>query len=303
MLDGRPALLSDQLLIAWVESAARAIAAYYGTLPVPRVVLTIHGGGSGRITSGRTDGRGGEATIEISVGDAATPADLASNWELVHEMVHLAFPSMRRQAWIEEGLATYVEPLVRARAGLAPADDIWKWLVWGLPRGQQALDPGGLDGARSWAATYWGGALFCFDADVAIRQRTGGKKSLDDALRAIVRAGGNVTVSWSLEKALDDGRRRRRRPGPARPLRPHGVQGAHRRPRRRLSRARRARLEAGDLVRRRGPARLRPSRDHDGQVAGASANYPGSGLKSSEFAGALADRPSGVEPKRRRNQT
>ena len=171
VLAGRPALVSDQQLVAWVESAARAIAAYYGTFPVRRVVLTIHGGGSGRITSGRTDGVDGEATIEISVGDAATPADLASNWELVHEMVHLAFPSMRRQAWIEEGLATYVEPLVRARAGLAPADDIWKWLLWGLPRGQQALTPGGLDGARSWAATYWGGALYCFDADVGIRQR------------------------------------------------------------------------------------------------------------------------------------
>ena len=120
-------------------------------------------------------------------------------------MVHLAFPSMRRQAWIEEGLATYVEPLVRARAALAPADDVWKWLVWGLPRGQHALDPGGLDGARSWAATYWGGALFCFDADVAIRQKSGGRKSLDDALRGIVRAGGNVTVTWTLEKALDTG--------------------------------------------------------------------------------------------------
>lgn len=204
-LTGRPALLTDLALMGWVESAARAVAAYYGTFPVKRVVLTIHGGGPGRITSGRTDGAGGEASIEISVGDAATPADLASNWELVHEMVHLAFPSMRRQAWIEEGLATYVEPLVRARAGLAPSDDIWKWLLSGLPRGQKALEPGGLEGERSWAATYWGGALFCFDADVAIRQKTGGKKSLDDALRAIVRAGGNVTVTWSLDKALDTG--------------------------------------------------------------------------------------------------
>lgn len=205
-MDGRPALLSDHLLIAWVEGAARAVAAYYEGFPVRRVVLTIRGGGPGRITSGRTDGRGGEATIEISVGDAATPADLASNWELVHEMVHLAFPSVRGHVWIEEGLATYVEPLVRARAGLAPADDIWKWLVWGLPRGQQALAPGGLDGARSWAATYWGGALFCFDADVAIRQKSRGK-SLDDALRGIVRAGGNVTASWSLERALETGDR------------------------------------------------------------------------------------------------
>lgn len=206
VFDGRPALVSEQELVAWVEGAARAVAAYYGTYPVSRVVLTIHGGGPGKISSGRTVGRRGFATIAISVGDAATPADLKTNWEIVHEMVHLAFPSMPSEhAWIEEGLATYVEPLVRARAGLAPADDIWKWLVWGLPKGQSALGRGGLDEARSWAATYWGGALFCFDADVAIRQRTGGRKSLDDALRAIVRAGGNVTVDWPLERALDAG--------------------------------------------------------------------------------------------------
>lgn len=207
VLDGRPALVSDHELIAWVESAARAIAAYYGTFPVQHAVVTVHGGGTGKITSGRTVGARGVARIAISVGDAATPADLKSNWELVHEMVHTAFPSMTRQPWIEEGLATYVEPLVRVRAALAPAEEIWKWLVWGLPRGEQALSGGGLSGARSWAAAYWGGALFCFDADMAIREKTGGKKSLDDALRAIVREGGNVTVSWPLERAFEVGDR------------------------------------------------------------------------------------------------
>jgi hypothetical protein len=207
VLDGRPSLVSEQEILAWVEGAARAVAAYYGGFPVQRVVLTVHGGGPGRISSGRTVGVRGLARVAISVGDAATPQDLKSNWELVHEMVHLAFPSMTGEAWIEEGLATYVEPLVRARAGLSPASDIWKWLVWGLPKGQEALAGSGLDGARSWAATYWGGALFCFEADVAIREKTRGKKSLDDALRAIVRAGGNVTVSWSLGRAFEVGDR------------------------------------------------------------------------------------------------
>ncbi len=199
--------MTEQDLIAWVESAARAITAYYGAFPVQRAIVTVHGGGGGKVTSGRTVGVRGLGRIAISVGDAATPKDLQTNWELVHEMVHLAFPSMPEQAWIEEGLATYVEPLVRVRSGLAPPEEIWKWLVWGLPRGQQALAGAGLDGGRSWAATYWGGALFCFDADVAIREKTAGKKSLDDALRAIVREGGNVTVSWPLAKALETGDR------------------------------------------------------------------------------------------------
>ncbi|HWZ85616.1 MAG TPA: hypothetical protein VN032_05400 [Thermoanaerobaculia bacterium] len=202
---GRPARVSEQELLAWVEGAARAVAAYYGAYPVESVTLTIHGGGPGKISSGRTLGIRGLARISITVGDGATAEDLKTNWELVHEMVHLAFPSMTGEAWIEEGIATYVEPLVRARAGLAPADDIWKWLVWGLPIGQNALGRAGLDGARTWAATYWGGALFCFDADVGIRRATAGKKSLDDALRGIVRAGGNVTQSWELERALDVG--------------------------------------------------------------------------------------------------
>jgi hypothetical protein len=207
VFEGKPALLSESDLLAWVESAARAVAAYYGRYPVDRVIVTIHGGGSGKISSGRTIGVRGVARIGISVGDRATPEDLKTNWELVHEMVHLAFPSMDGDPWIEEGLATYVEPLVRARAGLASANEIWKWLVWGLPKGQDAVASRGLEAGRTWAANYWGGALFAFEADLEIRQRTENRKSLDDALRGIVNAGGNVTVSWSLAKALEAGDR------------------------------------------------------------------------------------------------
>ncbi len=198
-------MLSEKTLLAWVENAARAVAGYYGGFPVGRVRLTIHAAGPGKISSGRTEGSGPEATIQISVGDAANAADLDSNWELVHEMVHLALPSMTGHGWIEEGIATYVEPLVRARAKLAPADDIWRWLAWGLPTGLKGLTPGGLDGSHSWAAKYWGGALFCFSADVAIRQRSAGRKSLDDALRGIVQAGGNVCASWPLSRVLETG--------------------------------------------------------------------------------------------------
>ena len=120
-------------------------------------------------------------------------------------MVHLACPSMDEHAWIEEGIATYVEPLARARANLAPADDIWKWLLWGLPKGLAGIEPRASSDPSGWDATYWGGALFCFLADVEIRQRTDNKKSLDDALRGIVKAGGDVRVSWSIDRAFKAG--------------------------------------------------------------------------------------------------
>ena len=133
------------MLLAWVTKAGRAVAAYYGTYPVDRVSLTIHAGGPGKISGGKTMGEGGQARIRIFVGADTTEKDLASNWELVHEMVHLAFPSMDEHAWIEEGIATYVEPLARARANLAPSEDIWKWLVWGLPKGLAGIERQGVE--------------------------------------------------------------------------------------------------------------------------------------------------------------
>jgi hypothetical protein len=196
-----------EALLDWIEKAAGAVAAYYETFPVSEVELTVRTGRPGAITGGRTYGERGKARIVITAGRDTSAAGLRESWVLVHEMVHLAFPSMTGREWIEEGLATYVEPLARARAGLTSSDEIWRWLRWGVPRGLEAVRERGLDGSRSWAATYWGGAAFCFLADVEIRERTGNRKSLDDALRGIVRAGGNVTASWTLARALETGDR------------------------------------------------------------------------------------------------
>ena len=203
MIEAQPSGLTRAQVLAWVEGSARAVAAYYGSFPVPRVRLRIHSGWRGRVGGGRTQGGPDGASIDISLGSATAESDLDGDWELVHEMVHLAFPSMRhRQAWIEEGLATYVEPIARARAGCGKGEDIWRWLTWGLPQGSSAVEHSGLDTARGRAATYWGGALFCFLADVEIRKETDNRKSLDDALRAIVKAGGNVNVEWDLSRVL-----------------------------------------------------------------------------------------------------
>jgi len=194
-------------LLSWIEKASRAVASYYGGFPVSRVDLTVRVGRPGGIAGGRTWGDRGGARILITVGKETSSEDLRESWVLVHEMVHLAFPSMTGHEWIEEGLATYVEPLVRARAGLIAPEEIWRWLLWGVPRGLDGLGGRGLDEASGWAASYWGGATFCFLADVRIRERTGNRKSLDDALRGIVRAGGNVTVSWPIERAFEAGDR------------------------------------------------------------------------------------------------
>jgi len=75
-------------------------------------------------------------------------------------------------------------------------------LMDGLPKGLPGPEDRGLDFTPTWGRTYWGGALFCLLADIEIRKRTGNRKGLEDALRAILAAGGTVQAEWPLTKAL-----------------------------------------------------------------------------------------------------
>ena len=194
-VEERPKSIPEAALESWIERSARAVAAYYGHFPVERLDLAIRAGGSSGVSGGRTQGWGNRPRIRLFVADDATEKDLASDWQLVHEIVHLALPSLSGHAWLEEGIAVYVEPIVRARAGLQSKDEIWRWMLSGAPRGLEAVQTHGLDGSSGWAATYWGGTVYCLFADVGIRERTKGKKSLDDALRGIQGAGGDVTAT------------------------------------------------------------------------------------------------------------
>lgn len=197
----RPALL------AWIEQCAKAVAAFYGALPDPKarlLVVPTHGRG---VRSGRTFGYPGAAS-RIELGRDTSATDLARDWVLVHELVHHAFPMMHdRHHWIEEGLATYVEPLARAQAGHLDEESVWRDLVQGLPHGLPRPGDQGLDNTPTWGRTYWGGALFCLLADIEIRSRTGNTKGLQDALRAIVADGGRISRTWSIERALGVGDR------------------------------------------------------------------------------------------------
>jgi len=179
--------------------------AYYGRYSVPHVFLQIRPFDGKGVRGGRTFSmRGG--LIRIAVGNETTEDDLARDWMLTHEMVHLTFPSVPDEHhWIEEGIATYVEPIARIQAGQFNASRMWFELVRDMPKGLPQSGDQGLDHTHTWGRTYWGGALFCLLADVEIRRQTQNKKGLEDALRGILNAGGDMREDWELEKAFDVG--------------------------------------------------------------------------------------------------
>jgi hypothetical protein len=203
--DGRLDVSRAELL-AWISNAARAVTAYFGRFPVAhyRIVIEPVEGRSG-VLGGTTWSYGG-AHSRIHVGEHTTVAELDRDWVMTHEMVHTAFPQQERSHhWIEEGMATYVEPLARSWVGRYPVARVWTDLVDGLPNGLPRRGDRGLDHTHTWGRTYWGGALFCLLADLEIRERTGGRRGLVDALRGILAAGGNDQVEWPVERAFREG--------------------------------------------------------------------------------------------------
>ena len=190
-------------LLDWIGHSARAVSLYFGRFPVRMATLTIEPAARNVMSRGSATS-GAEPRIVLQLARDTTATELRRETVLVHEMTHLAMPALDlRHIWLQEGIATYVEFVARAQAGLMTPDAVWARFVRDMPLGlPQARDAGGLDNAASPGRRYWGGALFCLLADIEIRKASGNRVGLQDALRAVQREGGNLTRAWTLEHVL-----------------------------------------------------------------------------------------------------
>jgi hypothetical protein len=196
---------SKEDVMKWVQWSAEAVAGYYGRFPVPHTALRIIPTSGAGVRGGRTWGDHG-SHIAIHVGADTTWSDFADDWMLPHEMIHLAFPDVAdNHHWIEEGISVYVEPFARVRMHHMDVNRMWFEVVRDMPKGLPGSGDEGLDHTHTWGRTYWGGALFCLLADIEIHQKTENKKGLQDALRGILDAGGNISQDWDLQKAFEVG--------------------------------------------------------------------------------------------------
>lgn len=189
---------------AWVTMAEANVTALLGRFPVADLRLVLVPGTSPGISDGvASGGDDGVATIRVAVHPEAPREAFERDWVLTHEMLHLALPTLAPEHhWLEEGSATYLEPLARARRGVVDEDDVWRELLTDYAQGLPGPDDRGLDHDASWARTYYGGAIFCLLADVEIRARTDNRQSLVDVFRALVEAGIDGTQSAPIERVL-----------------------------------------------------------------------------------------------------
>jgi hypothetical protein len=198
------AALSKQqpMLRTWIDRSAHIVAAYYGRFPAPLLILKLGAMDGSGVGGGRTTNDAG-LLIQMRVGRDSTQGTLAADWVLVHEMVHLALPEVgRKHSWLAEGLATYVEGVARAQFGNRDIADFWAEARHSMPMGLPQPGEGGLDQTHSWGRTYWGGALYCLQADVAIREQRANRVGLQTALRAILNETGGYAFDGDIVAVL-----------------------------------------------------------------------------------------------------
>lgn len=192
-------------LMEWIRRSLGIVSGYYGGFPTTSLRIKVVPEDGGGVRSGKTWGYGG-GFIRVQVGRDVTQAQLLDDWVLVHEMTHLALPDLGdAQSWFSEGLAVYIEGISRAQAGNRTPQDVFAEQMKQMPRGLPQGGDKGLDHTHTWGRTYWGGAMFCFIADVEIHRRTGNRAGLQDAMRAVARSSGGLSADWSVSRVLATG--------------------------------------------------------------------------------------------------
>jgi len=181
-------------IVEWLRSASGNVSLAYGRFPVPspRVVVVPTGnspwGGNSPVPFGRVT-RDGEEKIEFFVNTQRPIEEFYDDWTATHEFSHLMLPYVSgRHKWISEGFASYYQNVLMSRAGRYTPRRAWTKLYEGFERGRASrpeLSPNDAAASgirRARMKIYWSGAAIALLADIELRERSGGKESLDLAL-------------------------------------------------------------------------------------------------------------------------
>lgn len=165
------------MLQRWAEEAARATVLPSGRFPLRSARVEVRetqSRGSSPVPWGQTS-RDGDAAVLLYVRRDASYEQLRADWTAVHEFSHLAHPYLgERGRWLAEGLASYHQNVLRARAGLLTPEEAWQRLDAGFRRGEAVADGPALDAmGRQRGGTmrvYWAGAAYWLEMDLALRR-------------------------------------------------------------------------------------------------------------------------------------
>jgi hypothetical protein len=206
----RPRAATVEELFAWLKRALQPIGEFYRGLPGKRVhlvLLPVPGSNEGGVFG--TILRRARPSVVLLFGADAHGGDFRDDWVAAHELFHMGNPPMAGKVpWFVEGFTTYYQDVLRGRSRAMSPEAMWSDIYDGI---RKHCDPvaaslgeesRALHKTGHYTRVYWGGACLAFRLDVAIREHSGGKQSLDDVLRAL-RASDHELEEAEIVAALD----------------------------------------------------------------------------------------------------
>lgn len=194
----------------WIENTARNVALLYGRFPVAslQVVVAPTPRGRGPVPWAYV-ARGGGPAVHLFINMARPAAEFERDWSLTHEMSHLFLPYVvSRDAWLFEGIPTYLQNVLMARGGAISAEQAWQRMRSGFQIGERTAPELNLARANERVAhgiylrVYWAGAAMMLDADLRLREQTGGKQSLGSALEQLSYCCAAEVRRWSAQEVI-----------------------------------------------------------------------------------------------------
>lgn len=194
--------LDDAGVRRWLDGVIDGVSTVRGRFPVDRLLVVLvpvpgDGVGFGMVR------RGGGHSIALMLGLGSTPERLLASWVPWHELSHLLLPPLpQRDAWLYEGVATYYQEVLAARAGVKSPSEAWEQIVAGFERGARGGGTGrplaeeaeAMPRTHAYQHVDWSGAAFALEADVELRRRG---SSLDRAVARLAPAWRHDRSTWS----------------------------------------------------------------------------------------------------------
>ncbi len=179
----------------WINHSSDALKLVYGELPVDHFITKIKASkrNSGVVPWGEVS-RNYPPEVTLVINPTSTLNELKADWTIYHEFSHLLIPYDAGDArWFSEGLASYYQNIIQARAGMFNENKMWLKLYQGFERGRKESNynhqklsylSDNIDQNHSYMRIYWSGALYWLKADIALRKLKP-HYSLDKALHQL----------------------------------------------------------------------------------------------------------------------
>ena len=186
-----------QNLVEWLNFIATSLQQVYGHWPRQRWQISVAptSAGSDDPIPWAQVHRGEPDRVEFFTAAQASVAELKRAWTGYHELAHLLIPYRGSgDAWFSEGLASYYQNILQVRSGVLTEQQMWQKLYDGYQRGLAEKEFNGetlqavsrqMRQQGGFMRVYWSGAWYFLAADARLRQQSGGKYTLDMALKKL----------------------------------------------------------------------------------------------------------------------